>query len=109
MIYSLSFVKILRFFLLVISLFAFLHLSDSEILKIFEIEIRPIVEANLGNVRDFRIGSGLGGDALGYLEFIAERENNHVAPRVFVYEHPKYVAQKVLMKSYEEEKKSWYK
>ena len=88
----------------------FLTLHDSALMEIFENEIRSIIERNMGQpVRAVRIGSRLGGNGWGYIEFQADGENYHVAPRVFVYEHPRYNAQSVVMKSYEEEKKNWYK
>ena len=88
---------------------AFLHLSDLVLMKVFDEEIRPVIESNLGALKEARIGSKLGGDGWGYVEFIADGESYHVAPRVFVFECPRYEAQSVVAKSYEEEKKSWFK
>lgn len=88
---------------------SFLAKPDSELLGVFDVEIRSVIESNAGPAKKVRVGSRLGGDGWGYVEFIAEGESYYVAPRVFVFEYPKYNAQSVVMKSYEEEKKTWYK
>jgi hypothetical protein len=88
---------------------SFLLKSDDDLMSVFEKEIRPIISKNLGSVEVARVGSRLGGDGWGYVEFVAEGENFHTAPRLFVYEHPKLSAHVAVMKSYEEEKKSWYR
>lgn len=87
----------------------FLQMSDEQLVDVFKREIQDIIQSNLGMVKAVRVGGKLSGDGWAYVEYFVDGEHYHVGPRVFVYEHPKYSAQTVVMKSYEEEKKSLLK
>lgn len=74
--------------------------------SVFKKEILDIIQSNLGIVKAVRVGGQLSSDGWAYVEFKVEGEHYHVGPRVFVYEHPRYSAQSVVMKSYDEKKKT---
>ncbi|HEV2138500.1 MAG TPA: hypothetical protein VGR53_06630 [Nitrososphaerales archaeon] len=83
-----------------------LRMSAKELTTLFEMEIRPVVEHNMGKVRELKRVYRIGNKRWTMIGFPVVADRGEVEPRVFVC-NDGVTAAIALMESYTLEKKVW--